>query len=1133
MDANFEPLVVYHGTNADFNIFDTDRGQDRASFFTDNLDMAAQFAGANGVVMPLFLNIKNPMISDAAGRVYGYKANSKMFDMDGAVSDARDKNHDGGVVLRIGNSVDLFNNEPIVGAQYYLFESSQIKSATGNNGEFNPENEDIRYSTVDKAIIGAKNKITYSKISKKLVDQTIAIKKFQELITKLGGVVDIDSDAHSSMYRRDSRIAAAARKYNIRYIEPLMEVVTTIAKEYLISKHDTEVYMLAKHSLERFNVSGIRTFSDDLGDDWTYDKVVQTISDFENKVPKEIVDELWDKTNKATNAILKMLHVSGLMTTAEYNFIMARGWAHYVPLRGWDFEAAGTVDPNEAFDYRQNSNKGISAEAAKKAKGRKTLAADPMANIWHIALSTIGKIESNEVNKHALKLARDNKGLIDRFSIITSWYHKGSDGKWSLMAEPPTKEQIDAVAATKREIRTLTDELKKLRDQNPTRSQEIVGQIDALRETIEFSNRSKTPHISPFLDKQIEQSTIRVIENGVEYWVLLPDPELANVLRGPKPDDRTWIKVAGATTRYMSSVLTAKNPEFIARNFVRDVQQAAKYHIVDKDGNVKGFMKYLGLTSIEGANQQSLFGSISGISIMRNLIGKADELTFNELGNLDISDPSQREILIAQYGIKRVYDTLYGMFLSGGGETGYAHLDSIKEIDRKLTRRITEGDLAKKWNALGIGLNNFAVLSENSTRFATFLAILDTGKGEKFAINYAKNATVNFNVKGEWAKTLGALYAFFNARVQGTAAQVRLAKNNPARYAASSMILAAAGYTLCKMIDLTGWIDDDDDILEYDRMNNICVPLLTTGKVIKIPLLQGARAYYGLGVLTYMLEHDRISVKEFAEKSFAALFDNASPFELPASWDQKQLLRIVMPTTSLPIYDVLSNSTYFGGTVNLESYFTKGIPDSELYKNGTLDFLKVATSWLNEVGGGNKNTPAGMNADGSTNTFQNWLDISPSTVQHVVAGYTGGVGKFVQNVLLMVNSWLPGGEKLESKNIPIFNAFYGDVRPRSYDSEFWELKSNIETLKAVNGKNIKDGTVPGYNKNMTLQQLANQQAKLAKQAKVMKQTAKQVTDILQQIEELPNGDPAKEQLTRQKQQLMKTAIQQYKNDTRN
>lgn len=174
-----------------------------------------------------------------------------------------------------------------------------------------------------------------------------------------------------------------------------------------------------------------------------------------------------------------------------------------------------------------------------------------------------------------------------------------------------------------------------------------------------------------------------------------------------------------------------------------------------------------------------------------------------------------------------------------------------------------------------------------------------------------------------------------------------------------------------------------------------------------------------------------------------------------------------------------------------------------------------------------------MNADGSTNTFQNWLDISPSTVQHVVAGYTGGVGKFVQNVLLMVNSWLPGGEKLESKNIPIFNAFYGDVRPRSYDSEFWELKSNIETLKAVNGKNIKDGTVPGYNKNMTLQQLANQQAKLAKQAKVMKQTAKQVTDILQQIEELPNGDPAKEQLTRQKQQLMKTAIQQYKNDTRN
>lgn len=57
-------LVLYHGTDSQFNIFDKDVSQ-KAFFFTNNHDVAHSYGNT---IMPVYVNIKKPYIIDAEGR---------------------------------------------------------------------------------------------------------------------------------------------------------------------------------------------------------------------------------------------------------------------------------------------------------------------------------------------------------------------------------------------------------------------------------------------------------------------------------------------------------------------------------------------------------------------------------------------------------------------------------------------------------------------------------------------------------------------------------------------------------------------------------------------------------------------------------------------------------------------------------------------------------------------------------------------------------------------------------------------------------------------------------------------------------------------------------------------------------
>ncbi len=143
-DENDKPLVVYHGTPFSFSKFEkAKRGQKNqfgpsadsleGFFFTSDPEMAAEFAWQNGdqsgSIMPVYLSLQNPVISDFM--LYSYDT-AKFGEM---LRVAKREGHDGFVCFM--TFVDK------IAPVFVAFEPEQIKSVF-NDETFDADDPDIR-----------------------------------------------------------------------------------------------------------------------------------------------------------------------------------------------------------------------------------------------------------------------------------------------------------------------------------------------------------------------------------------------------------------------------------------------------------------------------------------------------------------------------------------------------------------------------------------------------------------------------------------------------------------------------------------------------------------------------------------------------------------------------------------------------------------------------------------------------------------------------------------------------------------------------------------------------------------------------------------------------------------------------
>jgi hypothetical protein len=163
-----EPTTVYHGTSKPFDSFNMSlRGENAAHpsanlgiFFAKDPVIASDFASRQGGnVKPVHLKMTNPLVIEAKDfasdldfwqgmkGVPGRRGNESQYDRSREYFErmretAQDAGHDG-IVIR-GNKEMAKDYPELVKDNYVVFESNQIKSATGNRGTYNPASGDIR-----------------------------------------------------------------------------------------------------------------------------------------------------------------------------------------------------------------------------------------------------------------------------------------------------------------------------------------------------------------------------------------------------------------------------------------------------------------------------------------------------------------------------------------------------------------------------------------------------------------------------------------------------------------------------------------------------------------------------------------------------------------------------------------------------------------------------------------------------------------------------------------------------------------------------------------------------------------------------------------------------------------------------
>lgn len=159
VDADGKPLVVYHGTSRDIVAFNSsEKGTlGKGIYFADSKRNAGDYGDT---IIPVVLKIENPWVialDYESDRALAEDFDSPSVDAvltlpNGRAMLNKAKATDGMYASDMQAAVKALGHDGIIGTypdgsmEYVVFTPNQIKSATGNNGNFDANNNDIRLS---------------------------------------------------------------------------------------------------------------------------------------------------------------------------------------------------------------------------------------------------------------------------------------------------------------------------------------------------------------------------------------------------------------------------------------------------------------------------------------------------------------------------------------------------------------------------------------------------------------------------------------------------------------------------------------------------------------------------------------------------------------------------------------------------------------------------------------------------------------------------------------------------------------------------------------------------------------------------------------------------------------------------
>jgi hypothetical protein len=442
-------------------------------------------------------------------------------------------------------------------------------------------------------------------------------------------------------------------------------------------------------------------------------------------------------------------------------------------------------------------------------------------------------------------------------------------------------------------------------------------------------------------------------------------------------------------TRWMAAVNTQYNPIFGAYNFLRDVQGAA-LQLSDTP-----------LAKDRKAVVSGTLPALKGIyAAMRA-----------ERGGSQATGP---------------WVALWEEFQKEGGQTGFrdqfSRSQERAEALQKELNKITEGKVKTAGRAVVDWLSDYNDSMENAVRLSAYKAALDKGIDKQEAASIAKNLTVNFNRKGQIGVQAGALYAFFNAAVQGTTRLAQTLKGPAGKKIIAGGLLL--GTMQAALLAAAGF--DEEEPPEFIRERNLIIPI-GGDKYFAFPMPLGYHVIPGTSRI--LTEWALSGFKDTPERiaSLTGMFLEAFNPIGNAGWSAQTLA----PTFADPIVALTENKDWTGKPIARKDFSNLDpTPGYTRSKEATNIVFKKIAEYLNLASGGTDFKPGVFSP-------------TPDLIEYLFGQATGGLGREIAKGVTTIEKTVTG-EDLPSYKIPLAGRFYGDTK--SSAAESGRFYKNMEKL---------------------------------------------------------------------------------------
>ena len=681
-------------------------------------------------------------------------------------------------------------------------------------------------------------------------------------------------------------------------------------------------------------------------------------------------NDMWEAIRKATREILAKQYGSNMMS-AEVKDEIEGMYRYYIPLRGFDEK---TVE--DVYEYMNSSRSPLARNVT--AKGRKSKADNPVAWIALMAESAIVQGNRNRMKNAFFNLVMMNPN--DLVSIDSNVYLEFRNGVWQVVTPDIPAD------ATPDEVREVMRKFE----------EEMENKIAAAPDM--FTSIKDSPDI-PYVVTQardMAEHQIFVRRNGKLFVMTVNgNPRLAQALNGyTNPDSEikgavsAVVDAGKVVNRWLSSVYTTRNPNFVLSNFIRD---AAFSNTMEW---VKENPKYAGKFNINF--------TVAAANMLR-LVHKYDR------GELDMGKPME----------KLFYD-----FMVNGGETGYTNIKQIDARKKELQKKLKKNGRKNAVEFVEAYFDEINRAVENAARFAAFMTSRQMGRSVTRSIWDAKEVSVNFNKKGAGDRMFGAKgqtflgntaaliaglgvanFTFWNAGVQGLNNFATAVDRNKGKGAALITALAALGMA-------TAYFNDDDDEEEdsywllpsWIRRNNFVFRFPGMEDWVTLPLPVEYRAIHGM---SNYLTGVAMGKEEFDAVEFAGLATQILPLDMLADGGG---LNALVPTWAKPLWQNYTNTNWMGMPIAKENAFNELDPEyKRVYSNvsaATVEFSKM----LHLLGGG----------DTQTRTESDLWEWNPAKLENLASGYLGGYAQ-IAGQLWKTAEWALGMREYDNSYIPLVN----------------------------------------------------------------------------------------------------------------